>query len=369
LGQLENVAQVAQIGQSRAQHNEQIWWARRSYLLDTQSVRLDALDHAKEEIKSHYDTYVGRIDTLLLVLALIFPFALNVIQFSDPFVPTTAEACPDCIESEYKWLVWIWACLIGVVLVLPFWGILMLIRCKLRLDKWLEISLAGLHAQRTKVVAVSRPSQSWLTQSETDETARAERDEETEQIVYKLVTMVLGYQEYLATQWNDELGQLVWASTALLWLSASAALLLTALSMWIFLVNKGDEHTVASYYFAAILSAGLAVPVMYMAWRGRREEVKPPNFTGVDAKDTSLAKVLERRGEFGRASMFAWQNNRPTSPRGAKVVFGRFFRRMFSLCAHRAPGHDDRPPFVSPRSPIGSPFRAATEPLMTGARP
>lgn len=272
LDQVQNIGQVMELGQNHAHQKESMYWQKRSFFLDVQSVRLDALDHAKEEIKSHYDTYCGRIDTLLLVLALIFPFALNVIQFSDYFVPATPAECEECVEAKYQWLVTVWSCLIGVVLVLPFWGILMLIRCKLKLDRWLEYSLAGLHQRRRDIVAASDPNQV----PSSERLNKLEKDEETEQIVYQLVNMVLRYQEFLARMWNAELGRLVMASTAMLWMSASSALMLTALSMWIFLINKGDEHTVAGYWFACIITVGCLGPAFYLLGQALKDEVKPP---------------------------------------------------------------------------------------------
>merc|ERR1719188_1365183 len=94
------VGQALELWRAQQHHEVDMKYNMINLHQDMQNLRLDALDHAKEEIRSHYDTYVGRIDTLLLVLALIFPFALNVIQFSDPFVPATEETCPDCIESH-----------------------------------------------------------------------------------------------------------------------------------------------------------------------------------------------------------------------------------------------------------------------------
>lgn len=346
LGQLENAAQVAQLGQNMIYQQEQIWWARRSYLLDSQSVRLDTLDHAKEEIKSHYDTYVGRIDTLLLVLALIFPFALNVIQFSDPFIPGIEEEdCPGgCIESHHTWLVTVWACLIGIVLILPFWGILMLIRCKLKLDRWLELALAGLHRERRGVVRVSKPSPGWILHSAQDEHARADSDKETEQIVYHLVNMVLEFQQYMNTMWKEELGPLVQAATVLLWLSASSALLLTSLSVWVFLVNKGGAHTVGSFYFAVILTLGCVAPLLYMARQSFREEVQVPDKMagiGLDHHDQAPAPHIESSDDDGeRRWGWNWEHWQPPSPmrahtQGLWATVVQIRQSAFGLCARR----------------------------------
>ena len=43
-----------------------------------------------------------------MVLALIWPFALNTIQFSDPFVPESEADCPECVEAKHTWLVGLW---------------------------------------------------------------------------------------------------------------------------------------------------------------------------------------------------------------------------------------------------------------------
>jgi len=327
LSQMENIGQAAQLGQSHLHQREQILWQRRSYKLDSQSVRLDALDHAKEEIKSHYDTYVGRIDTLLLVLALIFPFALNVIQFSDPFVPNTPEECPDCIETEYAWLVIVWSGLIGIVLVMPFWGILMLLRCKLQLDRWLEYSLAGLHQKRRDIVAASDPAHV----SMRDGADASVRDQETEQIVFSLVSMVLRYQEFMAKAWNSELGRLVHASTVLLWLSASSALMLTSLSIWMYLVNKGGEHTTGGCWFAVIITIGYLGPVLYLSLQNLRLEVVRAGDLGPDFEEDVIREDTFPLARHASVSALR-SSSKPMSP----------FRRATSPCRELF-GRNDHP--------------------------
>jgi len=272
---MQNVGQVLELGQSHAHQREQMHWARRGYHLDSQSLRLDVLDHAKEEIRSHYDTHVGRIDTLLLVLALIWPFALNVIQFSDSFIPRTAEECGECVEARHPWLVGMWIGLTGVILILPFWGILMLIRCKLKLDRWLERSLKGLNNKRRELVMASAPptprrplSRSFsslsYSKAQEEEEADEQHDDETQQVVSELVNLVMEYQEHLAQIWRAECGKLVKAAMMVLWMSALAALLLTSVSVWIFLVNKGGVAEACSTWFAAIILLGCLGPAFYV---------------------------------------------------------------------------------------------------------
>lgn len=277
LDQTQNALQLLEIGQSHAHQREQVTWTRRGHHLDAQSLRLDALDHAKEEIRSHYDTYAGRIDTLLLTLALIWPFALALIQFSDPFVPDTELECPECVQGQWPWIIGIWVGLMGVVLILPFWGILMVIRCKIALDKWLEKCLRGLNQERRDFVIVppARPSPTashawtWTTpllRARGKTTDLPQDDEATDKMVNRIVNVVLQYQEDLARIWLSECGWLVHTSTMLLWMSVVAALLLTSISMWIFLANKGGAHAYYSTHFAVfIFGGGCVVPAIYIA--------------------------------------------------------------------------------------------------------
>eukprot|EP00931_Biecheleriopsis_adriatica_P064475 TRINITY_DN3924_c0_g1_i1.p1 TRINITY_DN3924_c0_g1~~TRINITY_DN3924_c0_g1_i1.p1 ORF type:complete len:389 (-),score=42.85 TRINITY_DN3924_c0_g1_i1:94-1260(-) len=297
LDQVQNVGQIGELVQGHVHQREQIHWVRRAYQLDCQSIRLDVFDHAKDEIRSHHDTYMGRIDTLLLVLALIWPFALNTIQFSDPFVPHLAEDCEDCIEVEHTSLIVSWIVLLGGILILPFWGILMLIRCKLKLDRWLEYSLARLnHARRDmNIVPAPKPQVHGSSQQEHDDFK-----DDTKDIVSTLVKLVSECQEYLALIWTEECGWLVHTATSLLWVSATAALLLTALSMWIFLVNKGGMHPHCARLFAVIVLVGVAVPLIYVLWQRSWDELEPPAGLGEElslARSVASAKGFEGREE------------------------------------------------------------------------
>eukprot|EP00928_Gymnodinium_smaydae_P003111 TRINITY_DN11113_c0_g3_i1.p1 TRINITY_DN11113_c0_g3~~TRINITY_DN11113_c0_g3_i1.p1 ORF type:complete len:487 (+),score=81.64 TRINITY_DN11113_c0_g3_i1:165-1463(+) len=295
LDQVQNIGQVAELGQNHVHQKEQIHWTKRNYHLDAQSLRLDALDHAKEEIRSHYDTYAGRIDTLLLVLALIWPFSLNTIQFSDPFVPKAPELCEDeCVEQDHPWLIYAWVGLMGLILILPFWGILMLIRCKLKLDKWLEYSLAGLNRERREIVSSSYVTLQDSCSGDKMQELMQKQDDETEKIVYRLVNVVLEYQEYLAKIWTAECGFLVHASTMLLWISAAMALGLTSLSMWIFLANTHGVYANASSGFGALIVSGVLAPLVYIVVGQFRSPVTPPEHDSVDMFRSSFPLTSPR---------------------------------------------------------------------------
>jgi hypothetical protein len=264
---------AAEITQNHKQLKESIHWTRRSYNLGSQSLLLDALDHSKDEIRSQYDTYVTRLDTLILVLALIWPLALNTIQFSDAFVPGLVHEknCPECMEVEYRWTVYVWVGFLGGILILPFWGILMLIRVKMKLDSWLEYSLAGIHLERRHII---------------DEFNASGSDNQQEGNVTNLVGAVFRYQDYLGRIWSAECGWLVHAATTLLWLSAYGGLLLVSLSMLVFFVDKGGHFKENSPLFTFIIGTGCVTPafyVLYMKCYGRRA-VPPEGQLDVMAK-------------------------------------------------------------------------------------
>merc|ERR1719463_971048 len=101
LGHLANVSQFAEIYQGHAHQREQIRWTRRNYALDSQALKIDLLGAARDDVRGTYDTYVERLDSLLLLNALLLPFALNTLQFSDQFVPGLDCKTEECIEVKH----------------------------------------------------------------------------------------------------------------------------------------------------------------------------------------------------------------------------------------------------------------------------
>jgi len=347
---LDQSGQIAEIRQNHVHQKEQIHWAKRSFHMDSQSLLLDALDHSKEEIRSHYETYVNRIDTPLLVLALIWPFALNTIQFSDPFVPQNPEECPDCIEAQYQWLVGLWVGFMGIILILPFWGILMMIRCKLKLDSWLEFSLAGLNRERRHIIRCAQAKHEANT-AQLDDCSQPV-DDDTQQMVGQLVDVVFKYQEYLARIWTAECGWLVHASTMLLWMSAVAALLLTSLSMVIFLYDKGGMHRTTCPYFGVLITSGCVLPAVYVLQQRLCNSVRPPKGEEDDEMHEAAFPLASAQNN---AMQFQEKTRRWTDPVRTRSfsdscaeedsqssvngfpLSGLLPKRLLECCRHRAP--------------------------------
>jgi hypothetical protein len=147
-----------------------------------------------------------------------------------------------------------WVASLAIMLLLPFWGILMFIRCKFKLDSWLEFSLAHLNAEAGKL---KLDFQAGILEEQGAPVDAAH-------VVNSLVTAVNDLQEYLANIWNAECGWLVNAATKLLWMSAVAALNMTSVSVAIFLYDKGGAHATSAPYFAAAITVSCIVPALYL---------------------------------------------------------------------------------------------------------
>lgn len=398
---LDQAGQVAEIKQNSLYQVENIHWARRAFKLDCVSLLLDALDHSKEEIRSYYETYAARIDTILLVLALIWPFALNTIQFSDPFVPQTQEECDEaaseCIEVKYQWLIGVWMFLMGVILILPFWGILMMIRCKLKLDSWLEYALAGLNGERRRILGgglIRQEDDAAPEEAERridptlggravtfdemceqhvemcDPTSRRKSDDQlkrhwtnlkqvpadgdSRQMADELVDVVLQYQEYLSRIWTAECGWLVQAATTLLWMSAVAALLLTSISMLIFLTDKGGEHADSAPYFGVLITCGCVLPAVYVMQQRLWNTVRPPDGDPAEMFDAAFPLAQSVRAKVPGKRFSTTAERSSMEPRSSKEEGGLATRNgsfnylhllgRVRCCTHRQP--DSRSPLL-----------------------
>lgn len=269
MGHLANLGQIADVGVAHLHQKEQMEWARRAYRLDSRTLRIDLLNAVKEDVRDHYDTYAGRIDTLLLVHTLLLTFALATLQFSDQYVPQTEDACPHCVEVVYTWLVPLWVYLIAAILILPFWCILMLLWCKLRLDKWLEISVRRLNSELRATLSSSGFYKVCDSMSAVSATARQEL-ECVEQAIERLGRFVVDHQDRFAEVWSGECDGMIRATTNLLWVNAVVAVSITAGMFWMFLRNNLNEYQHVAAQFMILVIAGLLAPVVYLAWRRRR---------------------------------------------------------------------------------------------------
>ncbi|CAE7706243.1 unnamed protein product [Symbiodinium sp. CCMP2592] len=264
IGHLANLGQFVEIGQGQAFQREQMQWARRAYCLDSRALRIDLLNAVKEDVRDHHQTYASRIDTLLLVHTLLLTFALATLQYSDQFVPVSG--CVECEENEHPWLVTCWVYSVSGILILPFWGIVMLIWSKLQLDHWLETSIGRLNVELRLSLSAD------FSQETANGEGLQDRDgsqllEKVEGAVTRLGTFVVEHQESFKRVWNKECRFMISAATVFLWVSCILAILITSGMFWLFLQNHMEgQHRHASSHFALCTLSGLLAPAFYGLW-------------------------------------------------------------------------------------------------------
>lgn len=259
IGHLANLGQFVEIGQGQAFQREQMQWARRAYCLDSRALRIDLLNAVKEDVRDHHQTYASRIDTLLVVHTLLLTFALATLQYSDQFVPVSG--CVECEENEHPWLVTCWVYAVSGILILPFWGIVLLIWSKLQLDHWLENSIGRLNVELRQSLSADINTESVADRE------GSQLLERVEGAVTRLSSFVVEHQESFKRVWNHECKFMISAATVFLWVSCVLAILITAGMFWLFLQNHmAGQHRHAATHFALCTVCGLMAPIFYGLW-------------------------------------------------------------------------------------------------------
>lgn len=265
LGALQHFASLGQfgkVGQGHAHQKEQLRWAIRDYMLDSQALRIDLLRCARCDVRSTFDTNREQLDTLLFLNALLFAFALGTMQMSDNFIPGLGclEAHPNdheyCVEMKYMWLQTIWVYLIGLDLFFPFWSILLLFSCRYKLEIWLSETLDELQKLRKDIILSDV--------SETDVAWTAEAEEqfivEQKRVMENLGSFMRDHQDHNCYDFAPQLS----LAKSFLYSSAAVAIVLTTFMMWIFLVGSDIMYRFDSTHFLYLSVLGLGVPCLYV---------------------------------------------------------------------------------------------------------
>lgn len=283
LGHAANVASLMSVGQEAAHHREQLVWSRRSYALDAIGMKVGLLKAARDEVRGTYDTYVDRLDTLLLLNGILMPFAMNVLQFCDVFLMKTEfdDDCDDCMEKHHPWIGYLWAYLVGLVLIFPFWALLIALGCKDALDQWLQNALADLQELRRDFAANNEPEAAGALDAARRVSGKAaaawiskelrlaqEMVCENERVVEKLGEFVVGFQDNFTETWTTRcLPQVFWANR-LLWAAVIVCVCMTGQMFGVFLINRKGKQEDESSHFIVLCFAGLGLPVYAMIfWR------------------------------------------------------------------------------------------------------
>merc|ERR1719362_562272 len=123
--------------------------------------------------------------------------------------------------------------MIAAILILPFWCILMLLWCKLKLDGWLKLSVRRLNTELRGTLS----SSAFYTVDQA-----FEEMESVEQAIHRLGNFVCEHQDNFAQIWRGECSGMIWAATTLLWVNVVVAVSITAGMFWMFVMNNLEEH-------------------------------------------------------------------------------------------------------------------------------
>lgn len=134
--------------QGEMHQTEQVLWTQKQYRLDVFSFTIDILDKTKDEIRDLYDCYSGRIDTLMVLHTLLLTLGFAVMGYNDTMFPRNTIMEDQNITLRKAWLV-CFASVQATGMIMPLWAIACLVKCRQRLESWLDDSLRSLHKQLT----------------------------------------------------------------------------------------------------------------------------------------------------------------------------------------------------------------------------
>lgn len=268
---MANVGQAVGPAIEHVRHGAQLDMARRAYRLDARTLRIDLLNAVKEDIRDHHSAHAGRIDTLLLVQTLLLTYALGTLQCSSQYVPQTADLCPNCFEVRYPTLIHVYVYLVAAILILPFWCILMLLSCKLKLDRWLEVSVRVLNCElretlESDVIWDARQKAGKMPASTMEGAANVQLEGVEESIV-RMGGYVADYQDSFTKAWSGECETMVRGAAILLWACVVVAVSITSGLFFMFLRNNLATHPNSAQSFMILVVLGLIAPVGYYLTR------------------------------------------------------------------------------------------------------
>mmetsp|Transcript_49929 Transcript_49929/g.99095 ORF Transcript_49929/g.99095 Transcript_49929/m.99095 type:complete len:340 (-) Transcript_49929:11-1030(-) len=268
LGHLANLGQVVALGQGHAYQREQVNQSRRNYTLDLQALKVDLLGTARDDVRSTYETYMERLDTLLLLNGLLLTFSLNTLQYSDIFLPD-GESCHNCIPFVFPWTTSIWTYLVAASLILPFWSLMLLLWCKAELDNWLHQTLDWLQQLRRCLFRQLAPTAQ--TGGSTGSATVESNGSGPEEAVVTLGGFIVHYQDLFMDLWNRRCAPLVLWATRLLWLSVFVSVALVAGTFWVFLADREGEQHSAHLHFLWVVLLGILLPAGCSVYEWCRE--------------------------------------------------------------------------------------------------
>lgn len=126
MGAVLGLADMASMGAGFYYGHEGLNWAKRAYGLDQRALSIDILNTVREDMRDLFQARATRLDNLLVVITLMITVGFGFVV-EGTFPPAESDETALCI----------YACLCGLSLVCPFWGLVWTLECKAYLDNFL----------------------------------------------------------------------------------------------------------------------------------------------------------------------------------------------------------------------------------------
>eukprot|EP00930_Biecheleria_cincta_P074395 TRINITY_DN61607_c0_g1_i1.p1 TRINITY_DN61607_c0_g1~~TRINITY_DN61607_c0_g1_i1.p1 ORF type:complete len:354 (+),score=45.43 TRINITY_DN61607_c0_g1_i1:69-1064(+) len=214
--------------QAEAHQEEQSFWAQKQYRLDVFSFTIDILDKTKDEVRDLYDCYSGRIDTLMVLHTLLLTLGFAVMGYNDTMFPRNTIMEGQNLALRKIWLVF-FATVQATGMIMPLWAIACLVKCRQRLESWLDESLRKLHKQLT-----CKMTEREALQAETHTDVKR-LDEMREKNLTGVVALLSSCHEEFDEMWQESCQGPYRVASWLLWCNVILAVADAGIQMGVFL--------------------------------------------------------------------------------------------------------------------------------------
>ena len=228
-------ADVGGMVQAHLQLEEQLRWTQKQYRLDILSFSMDMLSQVKDEVKDLYECFSQRVDNLLVVHTLLLSLGFGVLQYSDAFYP--GQYVWDTRWAQKVFLV-SFAIVQALGIIIPFLAVSALVRCKQRLENWLDDSLRELHQEFEFKICRDGRVKTEPHAAEADLHRTDLLDQQRDELIARIAGLVGKYHTSFDTMWRTECLGLYLLSSNLFWWAIVLTVTDVAMQMGVYLQVK-----------------------------------------------------------------------------------------------------------------------------------
>lgn len=220
--------------QAELHQQQQLAWTQKQYRLDILSFAIDMLTQVKEEVKDLYGCYSGRIDNMLVVHTLFLTLGFAVLGYNESMFPRNVLAPDENYFGKRVWL-FFFAVIQALSLVMPFWSVASLVRCRQHLDTWLDDSLRRLHNE----FSMNMENEGGANESGGRITQTPDQlDIERETLIRNIARLVSTYNDSFNEMWRERCSRSYERACSLLWVVVVLATMDCAMQMSVFMKHR-----------------------------------------------------------------------------------------------------------------------------------